>query len=582
MSWDVTADPDRFDEALAWFESRFPVTEELLTDLGGYAGARAWTVAGVAQLDIVLELFVTIAAAIETGQSLSDWKKAAKPLLKKAWGDVSSHRLETIFRTNVQTAYNRGRYVQMKRVSSTRPYWMFDAILDSRTTPTCTARDRVLLPQDHPWWSTNYPPLHHQCFPAGTLVSGPRGARRIEGLRVGDPVYTHRGQGRVTELFRGSEALIELSFASGRTLSVTAGHPALTQRGWVPALELRPGDCLVHAAEVTVERSGVGNSEWDKSGLHEFASTGDSETLGALGDFDAESLLRQHKVDEDHVVAQHERAVECVGKTPAVEPQHEGTLRASGGHARLRVRAGILQQLLSARLNRSLVGGRRSEAPTRDDLGGDPRKTRVSLLGVASSPVLATSSSRAGSVTEPDCLRGATLGVAGPLVGNCDRAPAHGYAVFREELTASGDVREAEFATDLANREPTDLVEVAQDFGQALAVLLEQPELDCGLEVVAGHQAVDAPQADVFNIAVAPDESYIANGFVVHNCRSSVRCFTDEQAQKRGIDAAPPLDADEPSKGFGSTPDADEWRPDPNKYPDDLWEIYEQKQAASE
>lgn len=582
MSWDVSADPDRFDEALAWFESRFPVTEELLSELGGYAGARAWTVAGVAQLDIVLELFVSIATAIETGQSLSDWKKTAKPLLKKAWGDVSSHRLETIFRTNVQTAYNRGRYVQMKRVSSTRPYWMFDAILDSRTTPTCTARDRVLLPQDHPWWSTNYPPLHHQCFPAGTLVSGPCGARRIEDLRVGDSVLTHRGQGRVTDLFRGSETLIELRFESGRTLPVTAGHPALTQRGWVPAVELRPGDCLVHAAQITAQNAAVRDAERDEPGPHEVAGTSGREALDALGDFDPEPVLRQHEVNKDDVIAQNERAVEFVSKAPTVEPHHEGALDPGGRHARLRVRAGILQKLLSARLHRSLVSAALSEPPARDDLGGDPRQTRVGLLGLAAGPVLATSSPLPSGIAEPDCLRSASLGAASPLMGDCGRTATHGDAVLREKLAASSDVSEPQFAANLANRETADLVEVAQDFWEALAVLLEQPELDCGLEVVAGHQALGATPADVFNIAVTPDESYLAHGFVVHNCRSSVRCFTEEQAQKRGVDAAPPLDADEPGKGFGMTPDADEWRPDPNKYPDDLWDIFEQKQAKSE
>lgn len=163
MAWRVTADPDRFEEALEWFLNRFPLTEEVLAELGEYAGARAWTVAGVAQLDIVLALFESIGTALDQTQSLEEWKRAAKPLLVQAWGDVSSSRLEVIFRTNIQKAYNRGRWVQMQQVRSMRPYWMFDAIMDSRTTPICQARHHTLLPEDHPWWGTNYPPLHHQC-----------------------------------------------------------------------------------------------------------------------------------------------------------------------------------------------------------------------------------------------------------------------------------------------------------------------------------------------------------------------------------------------------------------------------------
>jgi SPP1 gp7 family putative phage head morphogenesis protein len=161
----ATADPLRFEDAVKWFRKHFPLTEEQLESLKDYAGDRAWTVAGVAQLDIVLDVWLSLADAIEKGTPLDDWKKQVRSKLTKAWGVDNPARLETIFRTNVQTAYNRGRFVQMTdpAVVKLRPFWMYDSILDSRTSPVCNARHKVTLRADHPWWDANYPPLHHRC-----------------------------------------------------------------------------------------------------------------------------------------------------------------------------------------------------------------------------------------------------------------------------------------------------------------------------------------------------------------------------------------------------------------------------------
>lgn len=165
MAWAVTADPERFDEAEAWFDSRFPITEELKEALGVYAGERAWLLAGVAELDVVLEVFESISAAIKEATPLDEWKADIRKRIGERWGSKTSARLDTIFRTNVQKAYGRGRYLQMADpdVVAVRPYWMFDAILDGRTSAQCSARNKTILRQQDPWWDSNYPPIHFSC-----------------------------------------------------------------------------------------------------------------------------------------------------------------------------------------------------------------------------------------------------------------------------------------------------------------------------------------------------------------------------------------------------------------------------------
>ncbi|MCC7202041.1 MAG: minor capsid protein [Nitrospirae bacterium] len=70
-----------------------------------------------------------------------------------------------IFDTNMSTAYMAGRHKQMTDpdVLKARPYWMYDAVNDSRTRPEHRAWDNLVLPADDPWWNTHYPPNGWGC-----------------------------------------------------------------------------------------------------------------------------------------------------------------------------------------------------------------------------------------------------------------------------------------------------------------------------------------------------------------------------------------------------------------------------------
>jgi hypothetical protein len=66
---------------------------------------------------------------------------------------------------------------------------------------------------------------HDNCVPAGTLVDGPT-------AEVG---YRRWYEGE----------MVVVSTAAGHELSITPNHPVLTDRGWVPASLLSPGDCVL-------------------------------------------------------------------------------------------------------------------------------------------------------------------------------------------------------------------------------------------------------------------------------------------------------------------------------------------------
>lgn len=181
MAWRVTADVLRFDEAIAWFRARLPITDDELDKLTASSRQRAWTIAGVAQLSVVQQVWDSMGKALERGTSFADWKKGALGPIVQAWGSPDSPRVETTFRNGVQSALNRGRYQQMTApaVKRFRPFWMYDAILDSRTTPICRELDGIVLDQEDHFWDTHIPPLHHRCR------AGVRSLRRAEAEKRG-------------------------------------------------------------------------------------------------------------------------------------------------------------------------------------------------------------------------------------------------------------------------------------------------------------------------------------------------------------------------------------------------------------
>jgi SPP1 gp7 family putative phage head morphogenesis protein len=75
----------------------------------------------------------------------------------------SVRRLETIYRTNLQTAYQAGRWQAFDDNSSDRPYLMYVAVMDDRTRPSHAEMNGQIFPADDPIWDTHYPPNGFNC-----------------------------------------------------------------------------------------------------------------------------------------------------------------------------------------------------------------------------------------------------------------------------------------------------------------------------------------------------------------------------------------------------------------------------------
>lgn len=167
MAWKVTADPARFETAVKWFRARVLVSKREFDSLHDKVKSLAFTVAGVEQMSAVQDVFDAIDKAIADGESIDAFRQRVSEKLGDKFAGPKSAHLTTVFRTNVQSAYNTGRWYQLDNpdVTAVLPYRMLDIVFDSRTSDICEqlGRPPTILRHDDTYWQTHWPPFHHRC-----------------------------------------------------------------------------------------------------------------------------------------------------------------------------------------------------------------------------------------------------------------------------------------------------------------------------------------------------------------------------------------------------------------------------------
>ncbi len=142
---------------------------------------RSFTVAKAMRLDILRDIRGAVDEAIAKGETFATFQARLEPLLvKKGWwgrqkivdpatGKVrtvqlgSLHRLKTIFDTNLRTSYAHGRWQRIQRLKDRMPYLRYVAVHDNRTRDQHRAWHGIVLPVDHPFWETHFPPNGWRC-----------------------------------------------------------------------------------------------------------------------------------------------------------------------------------------------------------------------------------------------------------------------------------------------------------------------------------------------------------------------------------------------------------------------------------
>lgn len=151
--------PVTFLEALQFARQRNIVLADEFYSLDLNTRQMATTVKLLSSIEQVEQVIKQVNKALADGSTYADFKKA----LKDSDIVLPDHYLRNVFRTNIQTAYANGRWIQQYKLKDKRPYLMYVAINDSRVRPAHLAMNRIILHIDHPFWQTWYPPNSFQC-----------------------------------------------------------------------------------------------------------------------------------------------------------------------------------------------------------------------------------------------------------------------------------------------------------------------------------------------------------------------------------------------------------------------------------
>lgn len=152
-----------FDEAIKQLADRVDMKAERFYQLADEAKARAFTVTGIAKVDALEDVRTSLQRVLEEGGTLKNWKDEIGAVLD-AW-NIGGWHAETIYRTNLQTAYQAGRYQQMTDpdVLLGRPFWRYVAVIDDHTRPDHRKMHGRVFAADDPIWNEWYPPNGFNC-----------------------------------------------------------------------------------------------------------------------------------------------------------------------------------------------------------------------------------------------------------------------------------------------------------------------------------------------------------------------------------------------------------------------------------
>jgi SPP1 gp7 family putative phage head morphogenesis protein len=552
--------PDRYAEAIAWFRNRVPMTDEEFAALDVAERQKAFTVAGVTQARPIQEIFNAIDRAIADGTTLDDFKDEVGAQLEESWGGPDPSRVETVFRTNTMSAYNGARSAIFSDpvVREARPYLQFHAVEDSRTSDICEALDGKVLPADDPFWQRHTPPLHHNAVTSETPIATDAGLIPAGLVRPGMMALSHTRRWRlITAVLHKvvRRRILRLHLSSGRVLRVTNEHPILVDASsdgllWRKAGDLKIGNHLLeHAhqmmrtehtvivdadhAPALIDQPAIANKVMAAASCRPviLAIDLDSDELGHEGDVDQEGSSRM------------------LGNCPSSEESEEmlfgwGEYLAiargpgqGGATTDLMAMDGVAQKhsVLMA-LDRARCGGAQPPCPVvlAASLGDDARIATHDLhlvaLGAHGDRMLAAPH-REGSVGEGKLsLKGAKATLSGPVL--LENHGLEGALVSEVEWHA------------------TTIVSIVGEeyFGE------------------------------LCDLTVDEDQSYVAAGIVVHNCRSILAPLSHEEAHDEGITSGKPdTGGAAPDEGFGRPSAPGDGEPDLSGFDPDIRRALEKR-----
>lgn len=218
-------EPVRFREAIEWLRERLALPDEVFEQILREADAAARARAARIPSAMYREILEEVVKSLEEGGTMEQFREAFERIARaRGWsGDnEGGWRSSLIFRVQTAQARAAGRWRQIEESVKTarEPQFLrYRAVGDHRTRPEHMAWHNTVLPWDHPWWQTHFPPNGFNCRCMATLISEGQLARY--NLTVTDPppemnlvqrIIVQDGAYRYVDVPRGIDPGFALNF----------------------------------------------------------------------------------------------------------------------------------------------------------------------------------------------------------------------------------------------------------------------------------------------------------------------------------------------------------------------------------
>ena len=177
------------ERAIAALATKLAIPSESWADLWQGMHAAAFVVAGATKQAVVEDFHEAVTRAIDEGRTLEQFRGDFDRIVAEhGWSYRGSRgwRSRVIYQTNMRTAHAAGEWAGIQDTKKLLPYLRYVTMDDPRVRPEHAAWHNVVLPVDHPWWETHYPPNGWGCRCRVEALSE-RMLKRL-GLKVTDPV----------------------------------------------------------------------------------------------------------------------------------------------------------------------------------------------------------------------------------------------------------------------------------------------------------------------------------------------------------------------------------------------------------
>jgi SPP1 gp7 family putative phage head morphogenesis protein len=156
----------RFAEAIEFLRDRLQISDaewDALLRAAGQAAARA---SDSMEEAMRRDFRDAVLRALEEGGSLADFQADyARIVAEHGWsyrGDPGWHSA-LVFRMETNNARAAGRWEQVQRLKATRPYVRYVTAGDAKVRLEHREWHGIVLPADHPFWLTHWPPNGFNC-----------------------------------------------------------------------------------------------------------------------------------------------------------------------------------------------------------------------------------------------------------------------------------------------------------------------------------------------------------------------------------------------------------------------------------